>query len=128
MRFGPEVTEGFGDIFDLGQPQQADGKVAQASHHLRTFAFSNLPTVLVEGHVPYVVGTVFNGPLTPNVRKQLLRGSLLDRKARQPQDRLRMNLSRLQIDKFSMDLKNLTTKREVNVAVQGGGDLNAPSF
>ena len=95
MRFGPEVTEGFGDIFDLGQPQQADGKVAQASHHLRTSASSNLPTVLVKGHVPYVVGTVFNGPLSSNVRKYLLRSSLFYRKARQTQGRLRVNLSRL---------------------------------
>ena len=96
MGFGPEVTEGFGDIFDLGQPQQADGKVAQASHHLRSFPFSDWPTVLVKGHVPDVVGTVFNGPLTSNVRKHLFRGSLLDRKACQTQDRLRMNFSRLQ--------------------------------
>ncbi len=83
MGFGPEVPEGLGDIFDLGQPQQADGKVAQASHHLGTLPFSNLPTVLVKSHVPYVVGTVFNGPLTSNVTEHLLRGRLLDRKARQ---------------------------------------------
>lgn len=95
MGFGPEVTKSFGDIFDLGQPQQTDGKVAQASHHLRTSAFSNLSTVLVKGHVPYIVGTVFNGPLTSNVRKDLFRGSLLNRKAGQTNYRLRMDFSRL---------------------------------
>lgn len=78
MGFSPEVTEGFGDIFYLGQPQQADGKIAQASHHLGTLPFSNLPTVLIICHVPYVVGTVFNGPLPSNVREHLLRGSLWD--------------------------------------------------
>jgi len=93
MGSGPEVTEGFGDIFDLGQPQQANGKVAQASHHLRTFAFSNLPTVLVKGHVPYVVRAVLDGPLTSDVRKNLFRGSLLDREAGQTKYRLRMNFS-----------------------------------
>jgi hypothetical protein len=54
-----------------------------------------LSAVLVIGHVSDVVGTVFNGPLTSNVREHLLRGSLFDRKARQTQDRLRMHLSRL---------------------------------
>ena len=78
MGLSPEVTEGSGDIFGLGQPQQANGKVAQASHHLGTLPFSNLPTVLVKSHVPYVVGSVLNGPLTSNVREHLLRGSLLD--------------------------------------------------
>jgi hypothetical protein len=38
-----------------------------------------LPTVLVKGHVPYIVGTVLNGPLTSYVRKDLFRSSLLDR-------------------------------------------------
>ena len=95
MGFGPEVTEGFGDILDLGQPQHADGKVAQASHHLGTLPFSNLPTVLVKSRVPYVVGTVFDGPLSSNVGKHSLRGSLLDRKARQTEHRLRMHFSRL---------------------------------
>ena len=128
MGFGPEVTEGFGDIFDLGQPQQADGKVAQTSHHLRTFPSSNLPTVLIKSHIPYVVGTVLNGPLSSNVSKHLFRSSLFDRKARQTQDRLRVNFSRLQIDKFSMDPKNLSTKRKLNVTVQDSGDLYAPSF
>lgn len=128
MGLGPEVTEGFGDIFDLGQPQQADGKVAQTSHHLWPFAFSDLPSVLIKRHVPHIMRTVFDGPLSSNVGKHSLRGSLLDRKTRQTEDCFRMNLSRLEVDKFSMDSKNLATKREVNVIVQNGGDLNAPSF
>jgi len=128
MGFGPEVTKGFGDIFDLRQPQQADSKVAQTSHHLGTLPFSNLPTVLVIGHVSDVVGTVFNGPLTSNVREHLFRGSLLDRKARQTEDRLRVNFSRLQVDKFSVNSKDLSTKGKLNVTVQDGGDLNAASF
>ena len=86
MGFSPQVTQGFGDIFDLGQSQQTDGEVAQAGHHLGAFPFSDLCTVLVESHISYIVRTIFNRPLPSNVRKHLFRISLLDGEAGQTEE------------------------------------------
>jgi len=117
-------SQGFGDIFDLGQSQQTDGEVAQAGHHLGAFPFSDLCTVLVESHISYIVRTIFNRPLPSNVRKHLFRISLLDGEAGQTERGFGLDLSSFQADKFPTDPKHLSTMRKVNLTVQDGGDLN----
>ena len=53
-----------------GQPQQADGQVAQAGHHLRAVAGADLTAILVEDDVADPVQAVLDLPLAADQTTQ----------------------------------------------------------
>jgi hypothetical protein len=73
-------AEGCCDVRGAGTSQEGDGGVAQGRHDLRRSAGAHLATVLIEGHIPHPMQSVFDGPMSSDQLQQALRIRFVRRK------------------------------------------------
>jgi len=74
------------------------------------------------------MGTVFNGPLPPNVRQDFFRVGLVNGQARYAEYRFGLHFPCLEIKELSMNSKDLTTIREFEIITEDRRGPDDPSF
>jgi hypothetical protein len=72
-----EVAAGVGDVRASDEAQRVEGQVATARHGAGRGTGAQPAVVLVEGHVPAPMQTVFHGPVPSGVVVEVLRAGLV---------------------------------------------------
>lgn len=74
------------------------------------------------------MGTIFNGPLPPNVRQDFFRVGLVNGQARYAKCRFGLHFSCLEIEEGPINSKDLTTIGKVKIIIEQRRGPDAPSF
>jgi hypothetical protein len=78
-------------------------------------------TVLIEGHVPDVMGSVFNTPVSSVKFQETFCICLLWSERSNPVDGFRLHFAGFETGYFPFDFDNLPTVRKSQVVVEEGG-------
>lgn len=95
---------------------------------MRSLAGSGLVPILVVVHIPYVVRTVFNGPMSSVESKKPFRPGLLWRKRGDTIHGFGLGFAGFQGDSFPIELEDLPAVGECEVVAQQGGGAEGSDF
>jgi len=128
MAISRKLTQSAHDIFYSAKPEKTYGKITQAGHHLRSIAGADLMAVFVEGHVSYIMRTVFDAPVFSVEGKQTFGAGLLRGKRGDAIDRLAFRLAGFKVGPFPFNFDDLLTVWEAEVAVEKCGGAESSDF
>ena len=117
-----------GDVDGGGQPQQADGQVAQRGHDLSSGEFANAAAVFVKTHVAHIMQAVFNAPVTAVQGQQVHRGGFLRRQAGDAIHGFGAELARAQFGGLALQAEDLSAIGEIQVVLQLAAGPQASDF
>src|SRR5262249_33446015 len=96
-------------------PQQANRRIAEGRHHLRSTTLANPAGILTHRNVSYVVRTILNGPVSPHPFEQLSRISHSPRNTGNEIADLMRGLA--VSDHFAFHLSDLSDARPIQILV-----------